>query len=115
MAKESLPIIYLSYFGSAPPSYYGIRYQYVPGTWPLEWPPPVDRVPASAPRKVLAISTNNLHDVFNSYNPLFRWLLIREPVAKIGYSIFVYDLTDDQEGLTKLHETYVKTGITLPP
>ena len=115
MAKESLPIIYLSYFGSAPPSYYGIRYQYVPGTWPLEWPPPVDRVPASAPRKVLAISTNNLHDVFNSYNPLFRWLLIREPVAKIGYSIFVYDLTDDQEGLTKLHETYVKAGITLPP
>jgi hypothetical protein len=27
MEKEKLPIIYLSYFGTAPPSYYGIRYQ----------------------------------------------------------------------------------------
>ena len=31
MEKEKLPIIYLSYFGTAPPSYYGIRYQYVAG------------------------------------------------------------------------------------
>jgi hypothetical protein len=42
MNKERLPIIYLSYFGTAPPSYYGIRYQYIPGSWPLEWPPPAD-------------------------------------------------------------------------
>ena len=41
MEKENLPIIYFSYFGTAPPSYYGIRYQYVPGTWPLQWPPPL--------------------------------------------------------------------------
>ena len=46
MDKEKLPIIYFSYFGSAP-SYYGIRYQVVAGTWPLEWPPPADKVPAS--------------------------------------------------------------------
>jgi hypothetical protein len=31
MEKEKFPIIYLSYFGTAPPSYYGIRYQYMPG------------------------------------------------------------------------------------
>jgi hypothetical protein len=111
MDKEKLPIIYLSYFGSAPPSYYGIRYQYVPGTWPLEWPPPGDRVPPIAPRKILAVSVNNLQDVFTSYGPLFRWLWARQPVAKIGYSIFLYDLTDDREGLAKLEETYVKSGI----
>ena len=111
MEKEKLPIIYLSYFGSAPPSYYGIRYQYVPGTWPLEWPPPADRVPADAPRKILAISVVNLQEVFTSYNPLFDWLWRREPVAKIGYSIFIYDLTKDREGLMQLEETYVKAGI----
>jgi hypothetical protein len=49
--KKNLPIIYLSYFGTAPPSYYGIRHQYVPGAWPLNWPPPADKMPASASAK----------------------------------------------------------------
>jgi hypothetical protein len=115
MDKENLPIVYLSYFGTAPPSYYGIRYQYVPGTWPLEWPPPPDKVPANASRKILAISVCNLQDVSRPYDPLFRWLWSRNPIAKIGYSIFVYDLTGDREGLGKLEETYAKAGIRLPP
>ena len=113
MEKENLPIIYFSYFGTAPPDYYGIRYQYVPGTWPLEWPPPMDKVPTAA-RKILAISAYNLQDVSNAYAPLFRWLWVRKPLAKIGYSIFVYDLTGDEEGLSKLQETYVKAGIAPP-
>ena len=109
--KEKLPIIYLSYFGSAPPSYYGIRYQYVPGTWPLEWPPPNDRVPPTAPRKILAVSVNNLQDVFTSHEPLFGWLRLRQPIAKIGYSIFVYDLTDDAVGQMMLQHTYRTAGL----
>ena len=115
MDRERLPIIYFSYFGSAPVSYYGIRYQYVPGTWPLELPPPTDKVPAASPRKILAISANNLQDVFTPYNPLFQWLRQRTPVAKIGYSIFLYDLSGDREGLARLEETYVKAGIRPPP
>ena len=113
--KNNLPMIYLSYFGTAPPSYYGIRYQYVPGAWPLEWPPPADKVPATAPRKILAISVYNLQDVSTAYYPLFRWLWTRNPIAKIGYSIFVYDLTEDREGLAKLEESYAKAGIQPPP
>jgi hypothetical protein len=114
MEKENLAIIYLSYFGTAPPPYYGIRYQYVPGNWPLEWPPPRDRVPDTASRKILAISVTNLQDVGYPYDPLFRWLWLRRPIAKIGSSIFVYDLSNDREGLTKLEETYVKAGVKLP-
>jgi hypothetical protein len=83
----------------------------VPGSWPLEWPPPADKVPDTAARKILAISVHNLQDVANPYNPLFRWLWLRRPIAKIGYSIFIYDLTDDREGLLKLMETYVKAGV----
>jgi 4-amino-4-deoxy-L-arabinose transferase-like glycosyltransferase len=134
MEKEKLPIIYLSYFGTAPPSYYGIRYQHVhpvrlsqtrsdpssydgnrhqyqPGIWPLEWPPPPDRVPATMPRKILAISVYNLQDVSSPHDPLFRWLWVRRPIAKIGYSIFIYDLTNDPEGLMKLEESNVEAGI----
>ena len=109
--KEKLDVIYLSYFGTASPAYYGIRYQYVPGAWPLEWPPPSDNVPADAPRKILAISVVNLQDVATPYDPLFPWLWNRQPIAKIGYSIFVYDLTNDREGLKKLEESYLKAGI----
>jgi len=114
MEKEKLPIIYLSYFGTAPPSYYKIRYQYVPGSWPLRWPPPSDRVPVTA-RKILAISVRNLQDASIPHIPMFDWLRLRKPTTKIGYSIFVYDLTDDREGLAKLEETYVKAGVRPPP
>jgi hypothetical protein len=48
-------------------------------------------------------------------DPLFRWLWVREPTAKIGYSIFVYDLTNDPERLIKLEEIYVKAGIQVMP
>ena len=66
-------------------------------------------------RKILVISVCNLQDIASPYDPLFRWLWKRQPVAKIGYSIFIYDLTDDREGLMKLEETYIKAGIRLPP
>jgi len=111
MDRERLPIIYFSYFGSAPASYYGIRYQYVPWTWPLEWPPLVNKVPTASTRKIFAISVNHLQDVVLPHNPLFQWLRQRTPVAKIGYSIFLYDLSDDREGLARLDETYVKAGL----
>jgi Dolichyl-phosphate-mannose-protein mannosyltransferase len=105
--REKLPIIYLSYFGTAPPAYYGIRYQDVASKGSLTQPP-LDRVPENAPRKILAISVYNLHDVSNAGDARFRWLWTRRPIAKIGYSIFVYDLTNDQEGIIKLEEIYVK-------
>lgn len=111
LRKENLPIVYLSYFGVAPPEYYGIRYQYAPGKWPFTWPPPADKVPATAARKVLAISVYNLQDIGTPHDPLFRWLWTRAPIAKIGYSIFVYDLTNDPEGLSELQQAYVKAGV----
>jgi hypothetical protein len=73
--------------------------------------PPFDKVPAAAARKILAISVYNLQDVSTIYYPLFRWLWRRQPIAKIGYSIFVYDLTNDIEGLLSLEEIYVRAGI----
>lgn len=109
--RQRLPVIYLSYFGTAPPAYYGIRYQYVPGTWPLEWPPPPDQVPADLDRKMLAVSVVNAQDVATPGAPLFAWLRTRRAVARVGHSINVYDLTDDVEGLVALTEGYLKAGL----
>ncbi len=69
------------------------------------------RFQPDALRKMLAISVYNLQDVSSPDDPLFRWLWVRQPVAKVGYSIFVYDLTNDPEGLMKLEESYVKAEI----
>jgi hypothetical protein len=117
MDQQRVPIVYLSYFGSAPPAYYGIRYQYVPGSWPLEWPPPADVVPATLARKLLIISVSNLQGVqIHSIAPdLFAWLRTRAPVARIGYSILVYDLSGDSEALAALGQTYRRVGLTDVP
>ena len=74
-----------------------------------------DSVAADAPRKILAISVINLQEVFTSYNPLFDWLWRREPVAKIGYSIFVFDLTNDPEGLVQLEGITPRQGSSVRP
>ena len=43
----------------------------------------------------------------------FRLNSEHPPLIK-SYSIFVYDLTDNEDALRKLAETYVKSGIALP-
>jgi hypothetical protein len=114
MEREGLPMIYLSYFGTVPPAHYGIRYQYVPGYLPLEWPPPSDLVPQGVGREVLAISVFNLQEVWTPDKKLFRWLYRKAPVAKIGYSIYVYDITGDVEAHLRLAEAYIKSRLPNP-
>ena len=45
----------------------------------------------------------------STYHVLF------EHRPKIGYSIFLYGLTHDRDGLAKLKETYVKAGVVRVP
>ena len=115
MDKQHLEVVYLSYFGSASPSYYGIRYQHAPGSWLWEWPPRREKISRPARRDILAISVYNLQDVASPDDPLYRWLWKDTPIAKIGYSIFIYDLTEHPEDLRRLNETYRKAGIPTPP
>ena len=114
MEQEKLPIIFLSYFGTAPPSAYGIRYQSIARTGIHEVSPPSDKVPATAARKIFAISVYNLQDISTGSSPLFRWLWLRQPIAKIGYSIFIYDLSNDAVGLMMLERAYARTMSPAP-
>ena len=109
MDKEGLPMVYLSYFGNPPPSAYGIRYQFVPARGHLA-PPPPDVMPDDMTREVLAISVLSLQAVHFQDKNLYRWLYRRRPVAKIGYSIFLYDLTGDAEAHLRLAQVYLKVG-----
>ena len=106
MEREGLPMIYLSYFGTAPPSGYGIRCQYAPG-YSLTGPPPADLLAHRGEREVLAISVVNLQGLYLNDRGLYRWLYSRTPVATIGYSIYVYDLKGDAEAHLRLAEAYL--------
>jgi len=89
MIDQQVDKIELAYFGTADPAYYGIDAIHKPGTWSIVFSKPRDpyRVPTA---RYIAISATHLVGLyFGSHNPYASFLL-KEPVAKIGHSIFVY-------------------------
>lgn len=88
--------LYLSYFGTAHPSAYGLDFTALP-TWepgPEQIPPsrqtfnPHDPAPG-----FYAISVANLQGlVLGEARDMFAWFRDQEPVARIGGSIFVYEV-----------------------
>jgi len=82
MDDRGIQEIYLSYFGTADPAYYGIRFR------PLPNAPPA---PAAAPA-YYAISATNLQNVYAQEGTLAHWLAQHQPTDKVGYSIFIYRL-----------------------
>jgi 4-amino-4-deoxy-L-arabinose transferase-like glycosyltransferase len=74
--------VYLSYFGTADPAYYGIRYLDVPAS-----PPPADAAPA-----YYAVSATSLQGVYAPSGSSIDWIAHYQPVDKVGYSIFIYRL-----------------------
>ena len=77
--KHGVNNVCLAYFGTADPSYYGIRFE------PLEDP---ERAASGC---VLAASATVLQDLFVAPGR-FAWLRQQTPAARVGYSIYVYDL-----------------------
>lgn len=73
----------VSYFGSASTVYYGIHPVYLPETKDIEQRRNVDCL--------AAISVTQLYDVYIRPGT-FQWLRELKPIAKVGYSIYVYDL-----------------------
>lgn len=88
MDAHHVEIINLSYFGTADPNYYRIRWAGLPGVLDNETP----NVHGLHLPGYVAVSVQNLHGVLrNSSLPDFYTpLLERKPSAVIGYSIHVY-------------------------
>lgn len=96
MAEEGVQHVRLSWFGSAHPEAYDISYDLLPGlphgflTWE---DPPFDR---NRPEPgVYVISVTNLVGVYFPDHDLYAWFRARSPSAKVGYSLFVYEVTGD--------------------
>lgn len=85
--EHALGKIYLAYFGTADPDTYGIEYECMPSYGLLA----CDDAPI--PRSgTLAVSATCLQGGCTADPQAYRWLLDETPVAKIGYSIFIYEL-----------------------
>ena len=110
MDREQVPMVYLSYFGTARPEGYGVRYQEAPAGSPVVWPPrPTEELPPGE-RELFAISVTCLQGTYFEDKTTYRWLWEREPVARPGYCIFVYDLTGDADAHRRLAEVYQRHG-----
>lgn len=84
MDRNGLDQIYLAYFGSAHPGYYGIQ------ALPLPEEEPDDL--HTGPPRVYAISATYLQGGYLGDTQAFAWLRPYQPFAKIGYSIFLYKI-----------------------
>jgi hypothetical protein len=95
MDDHQVQRIKLSWFGSAYPERYGIVYAPLPGVgfgshFELWSDPPFDR---HAPEPgVYAISATNLVGAVFPDHEIYAWFRQREPAAKVGYSIFIYEV-----------------------
>jgi hypothetical protein len=88
---QAIDRVKLSYFGTADPAAYGIRYDPLP-----RWPPKqTDFVPANPAPGVYAISASNLQGILLDDPGAFDWFRRRSPDAIVGGSILVYHVAAD--------------------
>ncbi len=97
--REGIEEVYLSWFGSTYPDAYGydIPHHLLPSY--LYYPGQVTGVafnPLQPAPGVYAISATNLQGVYFSDHDLFAWFRERQPLAKIGYSIFIYEVGGEE-------------------
>jgi hypothetical protein len=112
MEAENLPLIYCAYSGNADPWYYGVRYQYAPGSGNLENAKqrPV-RVPDGLPREVLAVSAMVLHSVQFTDTEVWAPLRRQKPIATPGYAFQVYDITRNADAHAYVAALYMSFGM----
>jgi hypothetical protein len=93
MDETGVNRVWLSYFGEGRPEYYGISYTGL-DSWPPRLMDPAARpfYPQDPAPGTYAISTTTLQGVHFANHEQFAWFREREPLAKIGYSIFIYQV-----------------------
>jgi hypothetical protein len=112
MAEERLPAVYLGFSGNSDPWYYGVQYQYAPGSGNLDVSKQRSaRLPDGLRREVLVLSAMVLHSVNFDKHDMYEWLRERTPLAMPGYSFLAYDITGDVETQSYLAVLYLNFGL----
>ncbi|MBK8933672.1 MAG: phospholipid carrier-dependent glycosyltransferase [Chloroflexi bacterium] len=95
MADNDVEKVKLGWFGTADPAYYGLNYEPMPGFprpdfYGLWTHPPFN--PAAPEPGIYAISVSSLWESHWGEKSVYPWFRAREPDARIGYSINIYDV-----------------------
>jgi hypothetical protein len=96
LSARGNPTVVLSYFGAGDPAAYGIKYVPVGFVSNVERAGNGELAPGGP--VLLAVSQTNRAGVYFRNHALFDWLSSRTPAAVPGGSIYLYDLTGDDEG-----------------
>lgn len=101
MDENGVEEVWLSYFGEARPHYYGISYIGL-DSFPPRLMNPQTRpfYPADPAPGFYAISASNLQGVLFQDHDRMAWFREREPIAKAGYSIFIYEVAATGDPVT---------------
>jgi hypothetical protein len=93
METEGIPRVKLGYFGEAFPTYYGIDFDPLP-SYPDRWQHPLyhDLYPDDPAPGIYAVSATLLQGINVADPDTYAWFREREPMGKIGYSIFLYEV-----------------------
>ncbi|MCX5793428.1 MAG: hypothetical protein NTY45_14600 [Elusimicrobia bacterium] len=116
LEREGNPPVILSYFGAAHPENYGIKYVPLETSAYIELAGSGASVCATATetggmkKLLLAVSATNLQGVYSPDKETFAWLKVRKPVFTAGYSIFLYDLTADRDGIERMAALFDREG-----
>jgi 4-amino-4-deoxy-L-arabinose transferase-like glycosyltransferase len=95
MAEMGIDEVYLSYFGTAPPEAYGVRYKPLPGFIRFTAGPEIDAYnPYNPAPGWYAIAATSLRLGLIRQNPdLYAYFGDLEPAATAGHSIFLYEVS----------------------
>jgi 4-amino-4-deoxy-L-arabinose transferase-like glycosyltransferase len=104
--EERASTIYFSYAGTARPEAYGINYERLP-SWGQFHPPPSNRVDPIG-RVLVAVSVSNLQGTYLPDPTLYRWLLDREPISRTDGSIWLFDISQDEEAIHRIRKIAAK-------
>ncbi len=97
MGETGVTSVKLGWFGTADPAYYAIAHEPLPGLgrdafFRLWWDVPFD--PAQPEPGLYAISATSLWEtpLRPEEKHVYAWFRARQPSARVGYSILIYDL-----------------------
>jgi hypothetical protein len=100
MDENAVNEVWLSYFGEARPEYYNIAYRGLESNPPrLMNPLARPFYPPNPAPGIYAISATTLQGVHFENHDLFAWFRDQEPVDKIGYSIFLFEVPAQGEAI----------------
>lgn len=105
MDESKIDEIYFAYFGSLDPQYYGIKYRFIPSSFNryIEGADEPYKLKLPLPqKKILAVSVTYLYESI-AYN----WLKSVKPTSRAGYSIYIYDITENLNARLNLVRAYI--------